>query len=110
MRITRRSFVGTLAGGAATLAAPHVRAPHVRAQGAGTVKVGVYAPFSGGYATYGRQFRQAIELYQAQNGPRAGGTTVEIVYRDESAPDPQRSRTIAQERSNSATLIGWRPM
>jgi branched-chain amino acid transport system substrate-binding protein len=87
MRITRRSFV---AGSAAALAAPSVRAQ------AAAVKVGVYAPFSGGYATYGRQFRQAIELYQAQN-PRAGNVAVEIIYRDESAADPQRSRQIAQE-------------
>jgi branched-chain amino acid transport system substrate-binding protein len=92
MPITRRSLASLVAGAATTLAAPHVRA-----QGAGTVKVGVYAPFSGGYATYGRQFRQAIELYQAQNGPRAGSTAVEVVYRDESAADPQRSRTVAQE-------------
>ena len=58
MQLTRRSFVGTVA--AATLAAPHVRA-----QGAGSVKVGVIAPFSGGFATWGRQFRQAIELHAA---------------------------------------------
>ena len=89
MKLTRRSFVAT--AGAATLAAPHVRA-----QGAGSVKVGVIAPFSGGFATWGRQFRQAIELHAAQN-PRAGNTSVEVIYRDETGADPARARQLAQE-------------
>lgn len=89
MTLSRRSFVGAAA--AATLAAPHVRA-----QGAGTVKVGVIAPFSGGFATWGRQFRQAIELHAAQN-PRAGSTAVELIYRDETGADPARARQLAQE-------------
>lgn len=80
-----------------TAAGAVLAAPHVRAQTANTVRVGVVAPFSGGFATWGTQFRQAIELHAAQNNSRAGATQIEIIYRDDGGPNPERARQMSQE-------------
>ena len=91
MTMSRRTLLGGVAAGAATLAAPQVRAQ------AAPLKVGVIATTSGGFASWGRQFKQAIDLYMAEKGPRAGGRPVEIIYRDETGADPPRARQLAQE-------------
>ncbi len=91
MTVSRRTMLGGLAAGAATLAAPHVRA-----QGT-AIKIGLIATFSGGFASWGRQFRQGIDLYMAEKGPRVGAAQVEVVYRDETGADPPRARQLAQE-------------
>jgi branched-chain amino acid transport system substrate-binding protein len=103
MTVSRRTLLSGIAGGAATLAAPQVRAQ------AGPLKVGVIATTSGGFASWGRQFKQAIDLYMAEKGPRAGGRQVEIIYRDETGADPPRARQLAQElvtRENVDFLAG----
>jgi branched-chain amino acid transport system substrate-binding protein len=103
MTVSRRAILGGLAGGAATLATPAVRAQQA------AIKVGVIATTSGGFATWGRQFKQGIDLYMAEKGPRAGGRPVEILYRDETGADPPRARQLAQElvtRENVDFLAG----
>ena len=42
------------------------------ASSADTIRVGVIAPFSGPFATWGKQFKEAIEVYQAEHGTRVG--------------------------------------
>lgn len=64
---------------------------------ADTIKVGIIAPFSGPNAVWGSQFRQAIEVYVAQNGNHAGEHTVEFLYRDLPATNPDQARALAQE-------------
>lgn len=64
---------------------------------AATVKVGVIAPFSGPFATVGKTFKEAIEVYQAQNGKTAGGHTVEFIYKDLDQANPAQSKALAQE-------------
>lgn len=64
---------------------------------AAEVKVGVIAPFSGPFAMYGRQFRQAIEVYRAQHGEPAGGHRLAFVWRDLEQADPPRAKALAQE-------------
>ena len=64
---------------------------------ADTVKVGVISTFSGGFARWGEQFKQAIEVYQAQHGKTVNGHTIEIVYRDDGGPDPAKARQLAEE-------------
>ena len=64
---------------------------------ADTIKVGVIAPFSGPFAQYGTQYRQAIEVYQAQHGLRAGDHEIEFIYKDVSGPNPDAARSLAQE-------------
>ncbi|MTH79605.1 ABC transporter substrate-binding protein [Paracoccus aestuariivivens] len=65
--------------------------------GADTIKVGVIAPFSGPFATYGTQYRNAIEVYVAQHGNKAGEHEIEFVYKDSGGPNPDQVRSIAQE-------------
>lgn len=62
-----------------------------------TVKVGVVAPFSGGFARWGEQFQQAIAVYQKQHGHSVNGNKIEIVYRDVGGPDPAKSRQLTEE-------------
>lgn len=62
-----------------------------------TVKVGVIAPFSGGFARWGEQFQQAIAVYQKHNGDSVNGNKIEVVYRDVGGPDPAKSRQLAEE-------------
>ncbi|WP_207462695.1 ABC transporter substrate-binding protein [Azospirillum sp. SYSU D00513] len=64
---------------------------------ADTVKVGVIAPFSGPFATVGKTFKEAIEVYQAQNGKTVGGHTVQFVYKDLDQANPAQSKALAQE-------------
>lgn len=62
-----------------------------------TIKVGVIAPFSGPFAIYGKQYQQAIETYVSQNGTTAGEHEIEFIYKDAGGPNPDQSRSLAQE-------------
>jgi len=61
------------------------------------VKVGVVASFSGPYATWGEQFKQAIELFLEQHKDMAGSDKVSVLYRDNGGPNAQRARQLSQE-------------
>ncbi len=61
------------------------------------IRVGVIGPMSGPIAYWGTQFKEAIELYVAQHGGKAGGHTVKILYRDDGGTSPSRARQLAQE-------------
>ena len=65
--------------------------------GADIIKVGVIAPFSGPFALYGTQYRNAIEVYQAQHGTSVGEHEIEFIYKDVGGPNPDQSRSLAQE-------------
>ncbi len=64
---------------------------------ADTIRVGVVAPFSGPFAIYGKQYKEAIETYVALNGTTAGEHTIEFIYKDVGGPNPDNSRALAQE-------------
>jgi branched-chain amino acid transport system substrate-binding protein len=84
-----RRFVSALAF-AAMLAAP-------AGAFADTVKVGLIAPFSGGFAIWGQQFQQAVQAFQKVNGTSVKGDEVEVIYRDSGGPDPAKSKQLAEE-------------
>ncbi len=67
------------------------------ASSADTIRVGVIAPFSGPFATWGKQFKEAIEVYQAEHGTRVGDHDIEIIYRDSGGPKPDNAKALAQE-------------
>ena len=57
------------------------------ASAADVFKVGVIASFTGAFATWGTQFQNAINAYQAVNGktvkgPKGEDIEVQFVYRD----------------------------
>lgn len=64
---------------------------------ADTIKVGVLAPFAGPMAIWGEQFKNAINVYVAQNGTKAGAHTIEFIYRDAGFGNPDLARSVAQE-------------
>jgi len=64
---------------------------------ADTIKVGVIAPFSGPFAIYGKQYKEAIAVYVDQHGTRAGDHEIEFIYKDVGGPNPDNSRSLAQE-------------
>jgi branched-chain amino acid transport system substrate-binding protein len=70
---------------------------HAGVASAEVVKVGIIATSSGGYARFGEQFRQAIDVYQKQHGKTVNGHTIEIVYRDDGGADPAKARQLAEE-------------
>jgi branched-chain amino acid transport system substrate-binding protein len=61
-----------------------------------TVKIGLILPMTGQQASTGRQIDAAVKLWQAQNGTKAGGKTVEVIIKDDAAV-PDTSRRLAQE-------------
>ena len=67
------------------------------AAAADTIKVGVLAPFSGPMAIWGEQFKNAIDVFVAQNGTTAGDHTIEFLYRDSGYGNPEVAKAAAQE-------------
>jgi branched-chain amino acid transport system substrate-binding protein len=65
--------------------------------GADTIKVGVVAPFSGPFAMYGKQFKDAIAVYVAEHGSRAGDHEVQFIYKDTGGPNPEVAKSETQE-------------
>ncbi|MBQ0959293.1 ABC transporter substrate-binding protein [Ideonella sp. 4Y11] len=88
--MTRRRHLIALAC-ATALAAPL----SAQAQ-ADTVKIGVILPMTGQSASTGKQIAAAIALFQAQNGKKAGGKTVEVLIKDD-AGVADNTRRLAQE-------------
>ncbi len=70
--------------------------PWAHAQSDNTVKIGLILPMTGQQASTGRQIEAAVKLWQAQNGTKAGGKTVEVIIKDDAAV-PDTSRRLAQE-------------
>lgn len=64
---------------------------------ADTIKVGVIAEFSGPFAIYGKQYKEAIEVYVAKHGNKAGEHTIEFIYKDVGGANPDLAKTLAQE-------------
>ena len=62
-----------------------------------TVKVGVIAPFSGPFAIWGKQFKDGVDVFVAQNGEMAGDHKVEFIYKDSGGPNPSGTKALAQE-------------
>jgi branched-chain amino acid transport system substrate-binding protein len=67
------------------------------AAAADTIKVGVLAPFSGPMATWGQQFKNAMDVYVAQHGTKAGPHTIEFIYKDAGFGSPEVAKALAQE-------------
>jgi branched-chain amino acid transport system substrate-binding protein len=62
-----------------------------------TVKVGLIAPFSGGFAIWGEQFQRAVQAFQKVNGDSVKGVKVEVLYRDVGGANPAKSKQLAEE-------------
>ena len=69
---------------------------------ADTVKIGLIADFTGAFATWGTQFQQAIEAYQATHGKTVKGPDgkdieIQYIYRDTASAGPDKAKQLAEE-------------
>ena len=64
---------------------------------ADTIKVGIVAPFSGPFSIYGKQFKEALEVFVKDHGTKAGSHEVEFVYKDSTGPNPDVAKQVTQE-------------
>jgi len=89
-----KRFTGVLAAAALSLSAG--------AASADVFKVGLIADFTGAFATWGTQFQQAIEAYQAVKGKTVKGPDgkeheIQFVYRDNLSAGPDKTKQLAEE-------------
>src|SRR5262245_30623325 len=62
-----------------------------------TVKVGLILPYSGEFASLGAIMDDSIKLWIKQNGDSVGPHKIEIIRRDETGPNPDVAKRLAQE-------------
>jgi branched-chain amino acid transport system substrate-binding protein len=72
------------------------------ASAADVVKIGLIADFTGAFSTWGPQFQQAIEAFQATHGKTVKGPDgkeieIQYVYRDATSSGPEKSKQLAEE-------------
>ena len=84
---------------AATAAFASFAAP---ASAAEVFKIGLIASYTGAFATWGTQFENAIEAFQAINGktvkgPKGEEIEVQIVPRDAASGGPEKAKQLAEE-------------
>ncbi len=84
---------------AATAAFASFAAP---ASAAEVFKIGLIASYTGAFATWGTQFQNAIEAFQAINGktvkgPKGEEIEVQIVPRDAASGGPEKAKQLAEE-------------
>lgn len=62
-----------------------------------TIKVGVLAPMSGTFASYGQQITTGARAFMKRNGDTVAGKKVELIVRDTTGPAPDVAKRLAQE-------------
>jgi branched-chain amino acid transport system substrate-binding protein len=67
-----------------------------------TFKVGLIASYTGAFASWGPQFQNAIEAFQAIHGnkvkgPKGEDIEVQFVYRDANSAGPDKAKQLAEE-------------
>src|SRR5262249_10865079 len=65
-------------------------------------KIGLIASYTGAFATWGTQFQNAIEAFQAINGkavkgPKGEDIEVALVYRDAASAGADKAKQLAEE-------------
>ena len=61
------------------------------------VKIGIIAPFSGPFSSFGETWKQGIAAYQKIHGKTPGGQDIELIFRDLTGPNPSEAKALAQE-------------
>ena len=93
---SRRTVLAGTAATAAALATPRI------ARAADVFKIGLLADYTGAFATWGPQFQQAMEAYQAVHGktvkgPKGEDIEVQIVPRDTASAGADKAKQLAEE-------------
>ena len=84
------------------LAAAAAIAFSVSTASAETFKIGLIASYTGAFATWGTQFQNAIEAFQAIHGksvkgPKGEDIEVQFLYRDAASAGPDKAKQLAEE-------------
>jgi len=61
------------------------------------IKIGVVAPMSGVFASYGKQIENGINVFLRENGDSVAGRKLQIIYRDNGGPNPEAAKRLATE-------------
>ncbi|MGZ3411198.1 MAG: ABC transporter substrate-binding protein [Xanthobacteraceae bacterium] len=72
------------------------------ASAAEVFKIGLIASFTGAFASWGTQFKQAIDAFQALNGktvkgPKGEDIEVEVIYRDPASAGADKAKQLAED-------------
>jgi branched-chain amino acid transport system substrate-binding protein len=100
---------------AVLLGAALLAAPLAQPAAAETIKIGVVLTYSGPLASLGDQIDKGLSLYVKEHEKDLPpGTTVEIIRRDDTGPNPETAKRLAQElitRDHVSFLTGvvWSP-
>ena len=65
--------------------------------GAQTVKIGFITSYSGLNGNLGPYMERAVRLYLKLHEKELGGVKVELITRDDTGPNPDKARQLAQE-------------
>src|SRR5438105_3072143 len=88
MRIAKLALAGALVLSAAVAASVAM---------AQTVKIGFITSYSGLNGNLGPYMERAVRLYLKQHEKELGGVKVELLTRDDTGPNPDKARQLAQE-------------
>ncbi|MFN2645125.1 MAG: ABC transporter substrate-binding protein [Burkholderiales bacterium] len=88
MRFTKLALAGALAISAVAAASMAM---------AQTVKIGFITSYSGLNGNLGPYMERAVRLYLKQHEKELGGVKVELLTRDDTGPNPDKARQLAQE-------------
>ncbi len=85
------------------------------ASAADVFKIGLIADYTGAFSTWGPQFQNAIEAFQALNGktvkgPKGEDIEVQFVYRDAASAGADKAKQLAEEliiREKVKMLVGF---
>jgi branched-chain amino acid transport system substrate-binding protein len=61
------------------------------------IRIGVIACFSGPYSNWGKNIKEATDLWVAQHQGKVGQHTIKVIYRDVGGNNPARARQLAEE-------------
>jgi branched-chain amino acid transport system substrate-binding protein len=67
------------------------------AQGAPPIKIGLVFSFSGDTVTIGKLTNAALATFKKEHGDTIAGRKIEIIERDDTGPNPEVARRLAQE-------------
>jgi branched-chain amino acid transport system substrate-binding protein len=61
------------------------------------IKIGIVAPLSGAFASYGKQIENGINVFLRENGDSVAGRKLQVIYRDNAGPNPELAKRHATE-------------
>jgi branched-chain amino acid transport system substrate-binding protein len=67
------------------------------AQAQEPIRIGIVAPMSGVFASYGKQIENGVNVFLRENGDAVAGRKLQVIYRDNAGPNPELAKRHATE-------------